>query len=59
MQLGRIKDFECLVKRAKVLCCTVMALRTDHTWEKSLAQQSEQSPDPCHQRLQMLYELDA
>jgi hypothetical protein len=23
-----------------------MALRTDHTWEKSLAQQIEQGPDP-------------
>jgi hypothetical protein len=36
-----------------------MALRTDHTWEKSLAQQIEQGLDPSRQRLQMLYELDA
>jgi hypothetical protein len=36
-----------------------MALRTDHTWEKSLAQQTEKGPDPGCQRLQMLYELSA
>jgi hypothetical protein len=34
-----------------------MALRIDHTWEKSLAKQTEQGPDPGHRRLQMLYEL--
>jgi hypothetical protein len=34
-----------------------MALRTDYTWEKSLAQQIEQYLDPGHQRLRMLYEL--
>jgi hypothetical protein len=38
LQLGPIIVFECLVKRAKALCRTTMALRTDHTWEKSLAQ---------------------
>jgi hypothetical protein len=31
---------ECLVRRAKALCCATMALRTDHTWEKSSAQQT-------------------
>jgi hypothetical protein len=33
-----------------------MAVRTDDTWEKSLAQQTKQGPDLSHQRLQMLYE---
>jgi hypothetical protein len=36
-----------------------MALRTDHTWEKSLAQQTEQGPDPGWLRFRMLYELGA
>jgi hypothetical protein len=36
-----------------------MELRFDHTWEKSLAQQTEQGPDLGHQKLQMLYELDS
>jgi hypothetical protein len=36
-----------------------MALRIDHTWEKSLAQQIEQGPDLSRQRLRMLYELSA
>jgi hypothetical protein len=57
MQLGRIKVFECLVRRAKALLCVTMALRTDHTWQKSLAQQTEQGPDLNRQRLLMLYEL--
>jgi hypothetical protein len=34
-----------------------MALRTDHTWEKSLAQQTEQGPDMGRRRIRMLYEL--
>jgi hypothetical protein len=36
-----------------------MELRTDHTWEKSLAQPMEQGPDLDDQRLQMLFELGA
>jgi hypothetical protein len=59
LQLKQIKVFECLVRRASALCHTTMALRTNHTLEKSLAQQIEQGPDPGHQRLWMLYELDA
>jgi hypothetical protein len=59
LQLRRIKIFECLVRRAKALCHTTMTLRNDHTWETSLAQQTEHGPDPSHQRLQMLYELGA
>jgi hypothetical protein len=59
LQLGWIKVFECLVRRAKALCSATMALRTDHTREKSLAQQTEQGPGPSHQRLWMLYELGA
>jgi hypothetical protein len=58
MQLGRVKVFECLVRQAKALCRMTMALRIDHTWEKSLSQQIEQGPNPSHQRLRMLYELD-
>jgi hypothetical protein len=42
---------------AKALCHVTMALRTDDTWDKSLAQQTEQGPTLSHQRLQMLYEL--
>jgi hypothetical protein len=57
-QLGRIKVFECLVRRVKALCRATMTLWADHSWEKSLAQQTEQDPDPGHRRLQMLYELD-
>jgi hypothetical protein len=38
LQLGDIKIFECLVRRAKALCHAAMALKTDHTWEKALAQ---------------------
>jgi hypothetical protein len=34
-----------------------IAPRPDHTREKSLAQQTEQGPDPDYQRLGMLYEL--
>jgi hypothetical protein len=41
LQLGWIKVFECLVRRAKALCCATMALRTNHTWEKSYAQQTK------------------
>jgi hypothetical protein len=37
LQLGRIKVFEYLVRWAKALCRTTIALRTDHTWEKFLA----------------------
>jgi hypothetical protein len=59
LQLGRINVFKCLVRRAKPLCCTTMALRTDHIWEKLLAQQTEQSPDLSCQRFRMLYELGA
>jgi hypothetical protein len=59
LQLGWIKVFDCLVRRAKALCCTTMALRTDHTWAKSSAQQTEWGPNPGHQRLWILYELSA
>jgi hypothetical protein len=59
MQLRRIKIFESLVRRGKALCRAAMALRTDHTSEKPLAQQTKQSPDPGRQRLRMLYELSA
>jgi hypothetical protein len=59
LQLGRIMVFECMVRRAKALCHATMALRTDHTWGKSLAQQTEQGPDPGRRRLQMFYELGA
>jgi hypothetical protein len=33
LQLGRIKVFECLIRRGNALCRTTMALRIDHTWE--------------------------
>jgi hypothetical protein len=46
MQLRRFKIFECLVRRVKALCRVTMAVRTDHTWEKSSAQQTEWDPDP-------------
>jgi hypothetical protein len=59
LYLRWIKVFECLFRRAKVLCRASMALRTDHTWEKSSAQQTEWGPDSGRQRLRMLYELDA
>jgi hypothetical protein len=36
-----------------------MALRTDHTWEKSSTQQTKWGPNPGRQRLWMLYELGA
>jgi hypothetical protein len=36
-----------------------MALSTDHTWEISLAQQTERGPNPGRRMLQMLYELSA
>jgi hypothetical protein len=58
-QLGWIKVIECLVRRAKTLCRATMALRTDHTWEKSSAQQTEWGPNLGHQKLRMLYELGA
>jgi hypothetical protein len=51
MQLRRIKIFECLVRRAKALCRMTMALRTNHTWEKYLAQQTEQGLDMGRRRL--------
>jgi hypothetical protein len=41
------------------LCNMTMALRTDHTWEKSLAQQTKKGPDLGCQRLRMLYKLGA
>jgi hypothetical protein len=59
LQLGRIKVFECLIRRAKALCRVTMTLITSHTWEKFLAQQTEQGPNPGCQRLWMLYELGA
>jgi hypothetical protein len=59
MQLRWIKIIECLVKRAKALCRAIMALRADHTWEKFLAQQIEQGPDPGRRRIRMLYKLGA
>jgi hypothetical protein len=59
LQLGQIKVFECLVRWANALCHTTMALRTNHTWEKYLAQQIEQGLDLSHQKLRMLYELSA
>jgi hypothetical protein len=58
MQLRWIKIFECLVSRAHALCHAATTLRTDHIWDKPLAQQTEQGPDPSHQRPQMLYELN-
>jgi hypothetical protein len=57
MQLRWIKIFECLVRRAKGLCHVTMALRTNHTWEKSLVHQTEQGLDLDRRRLRMLYEL--
>jgi hypothetical protein len=57
MQLDRIKVFECLVKRARVLCHAAMTLRTGHAWEKPLAQQTEQGFDLSRQRPRMRYEL--
>jgi hypothetical protein len=59
LKVGRIMVFECLVRRAKALFHATMALRTDHTWEKSLAQQTEQGTDIGLWRLRMLYELGA
>jgi hypothetical protein len=59
LQLEWINVFECLVRRAKALCHVTMSLRTDHTWEKFLAQQIEQGPDPGRWRLRMLYEISA
>jgi hypothetical protein len=59
MQLGLIKVLECLVRRVKARCRAITTLRTNHTWEKSLPQQTEQGPDPGRQRLLMLYELSA
>jgi hypothetical protein len=59
LQLKWIKIFDCLVRRAKALCHAIMVLRTNHTLEKSLAQQTEQGPDLGHQRLRMFYELSA
>jgi hypothetical protein len=55
----QIKVFECLVRQAKALCRATMALRIDHTMEKSLAQQTEQGPNLGHQKLRILYELGA
>jgi hypothetical protein len=52
-----IKVFECLVRRAKALWRPTMALRTDHTWEKCFAQQTEWGPNSGLQRPRMLYEL--
>jgi hypothetical protein len=57
MQLGWIKVFECLIRRANALCHVTMVLRTDHIWEKILAQQTEQGLDPGRQRPRMLYKL--
>jgi hypothetical protein len=37
-KLRWIKVFECLIRRAYVLCRVAMALRIDHIWEKLLAQ---------------------
>jgi hypothetical protein len=59
LQLGWIKVFESLVRRAKALCRTTIALRTDHTWENSLFQQIEQGPNLGRRKLRMLYELNA
>jgi hypothetical protein len=59
LQLRLIKVFECLVRQAKALCRATMALRTDHTWEKSSAQQTGWGPNLGHQRLRILYELCA
>jgi hypothetical protein len=59
LQLEQIMVFKCLVKRAKALCRATMTLRIDCMWEKSLAQQIEQGPDPGRRRLRMLYELGA
>jgi hypothetical protein len=57
MQLGRMNAFDCLVRQAQALCHVAMTLRTDHTWEKPLARQTEQGFDPSRQRPQMLYDL--
>jgi hypothetical protein len=59
MQLKWIMVFEYLVSRAKDLWRATMTLRTDHTWEKSLAQQTEPGLDLGRQRYRMLYELSA
>jgi hypothetical protein len=59
LQLRLIKVFECPVKQAKALCRATMVLRTDHTWEKSSAQQTDWGPNLGHQRLRILYELYA
>jgi hypothetical protein len=45
MQLRLMKVFECLVRQAQALYHVTMALRIDHTWEKPLAQETEQGPD--------------
>jgi hypothetical protein len=59
LQLRQIKVFECLVRQTKALWRVTMALKPDHTWEKSSTQQTEWGPDPGRQRLWMLYELIA
>jgi hypothetical protein len=56
MQLGWIKIFECLVRRAQDLCHAATTLRTDHIGEKPLARQTEQGFDPSRQKPRMLYD---
>jgi hypothetical protein len=57
MQLGWIKVFKCLVRRAQALCHAAKTLSIDHAWENPLAQQTEQGFDLSQQRPRMLYEL--
>jgi hypothetical protein len=57
LQLRRTMVFECLIRLANALCRAIMTLRTDHIWEKPLAQQTEKGPNSGRQKLQMLYEL--
>jgi hypothetical protein len=44
LQLGPIKVFKCLVRRAKALCRVTMTLRTDHTWKNPLLNKLSEVP---------------
>jgi hypothetical protein len=57
MQLRWIKVLHCLVRQAQALCHAATIIRTYHSWEKPLAQQTKHGFDLSHQRPRMLYEL--